>query len=114
MMRLRNGAVRWLGLQAEGRPRQRPDSGPLRVGDRLGIFEVMALLEHEVLLGADDRHLDFRVSVLRGDDEEGPYVVISTVVRFHGAFGRIYFLAIEGIHPLVVKAMLRNALEGVR
>lgn len=76
-----------------------------------GLFKVYARAADEVLLGLDDRHLDFRVSVLRAPASDGDWVVVSTVVRFNGWLGRLYFLPVRFFHRLVVPAMLRRALR---
>jgi len=64
------------------------------VGDQLGLFQVYERTEDEMILGENDRHLDFRVSllILRGPDQKS--VAISTGVTFHSAFGRLYFLLV--------------------
>ena len=59
----------------------------------------------ELLLGADEAHLDFRASVL----VEPRRVVLSTVVRLHGARGRAYFALVRLVHPVVVRAVLTRA-----
>jgi uncharacterized protein DUF2867 len=63
------------------------------------------VVESEVLLGTDERHLDFRASVLR----EPGRVVVSTVVRLHNARGRAYFALVKPAHPVIVRAMLTRA-----
>lgn len=68
-------------------------------------FETPARRTDEVLLGTDERHLDFRVSVLREADR----VVVSTLVQLHNARGRAYFALVRKAHPVVVRAMLTRA-----
>lgn len=68
-------------------------------------FDTLAREPDEVLLGTDDKHLDFRVSVLRTPDR----VVVSTVVQLHGRLGRAYFSLVRPVHPFVVRAMLSRA-----
>lgn len=82
----------------------------LEPGARTGIFRVLERRADEVLLGEDDRHLDFRVSIFyerRGSDA---FVTVSTLVRFNNALGRVYFLPVRPVHGLVVPAMMRRAL----
>ncbi|WP_426176977.1 DUF2867 domain-containing protein [Massilia sp. TWR1-2-2] len=78
--------------------------------DRVGIFKVYSTSETEIVLGEDDKHLDFRVSVLcsRGA-ADGRQLTISTVVHCHNLLGRAYLLVIAPFHRLVVKASLRRA-----
>ncbi|QSB13105.1 DUF2867 domain-containing protein [Natronosporangium hydrolyticum] len=73
------------------------------------VFDVHAASEREALLGVDDEHLDFRVSVLV--DPAGRRVTLSTVTRAHNRRGRFYLAVVRRLHPLVVRAMLRRALH---
>ena len=111
LMRLRNALVRWLGLRpAAGDSGPRPVGEPLRPGDWLGPFQAFAATPTEVVLGLDDKHLDFRVSVLVERQAAGSATAwVSTAVHFHNAFGRWYFALIRPFHGLVVRALLRGA-----
>ena len=90
-MGLRNAIVAPLGLKA---PRSARRGFPMLDRD-----------DHEVLLGLDDRHLDFRVSV----HVEGATAVVATRVQIHGALGRAYFAPVRLVHPVAVRAMLTRA-----
>lgn len=112
LMALRDRVVRLAGLKTMppdalrgARPRD------LESLAQRGLFKVYARAADEVLLGLDDRHLDFRVSVLRAPDSEGEQVVVSTVVRFNGWLGRLYFVPVRFFHRLIVPAMLRRGLR---
>lgn len=76
------------------------------VGDRIGRWTLFARHDDELITGADDRHLDFRVSVLRTRDRR---IVLSTAVMPHNAFGRAYLTAILRFHRFGVASLLRNA-----
>jgi hypothetical protein len=80
--------------------------------DRIGIFRIYAKSETEIILGEDDKHLDFRLSALRSPGFSptlGGQLTISTVVHCHNRLGRAYILVIAPFHRLVVKASLRRA-----
>ncbi|MEO7642897.1 MAG: DUF2867 domain-containing protein, partial [Ramlibacter sp.] len=74
------------------------------------IYETLA---HEIILGEDDSHLDFRVSVLvrpvPGEADGAVQVVVSTVVHCHNLLGRSYLTLITPFHRQVVQAGLRRA-----
>ncbi|BBG02109.1 hypothetical protein PSA01_11520 [Pseudonocardia saturnea] len=70
-----------------------------------GSFDTVGRTGDEVLLGTDERHLDFRASVWC----QGDRVVVSTVVTLHGLRGRAYFALVRLLHPVVVRAMLGRA-----
>lgn len=81
---------------------------------RVGIFKVYSSSETEIILGEDDKHLDFRVSVLCADapvPEGGRQLIVSTVVHCHNLLGRTYLFVIAPFHRLVVKASLRRAAD---
>jgi hypothetical protein len=80
--------------------------------NRIGIFKVYGSSEAEVVLGEDDRHLDFRASALyqppAQSGVESARLVFSTVVHCHNSFGRGYLGVIAPFHRLVVKSYLRH------
>jgi len=81
-------------------------------GRRIGIFKVYGTSEAEVVLGEDDKHLDFRVSILctpGSPPDAGHRLTLSTVVHCHNRLGRAYLSVIAPFHRQVVKASLRRA-----
>jgi hypothetical protein len=110
LMALRNTIVRPLGLIAS-RSAVEHAAAANGSGARIGIFPVLAEAEDEVLLGLDDRHLDFRLSVRVLDDGRERLGVVATSVRFHGGLGRAYFVPVRPAHRLIVPAMLRAGAQ---
>jgi hypothetical protein len=111
LMQLRNALVRPFGLKV-GAPREAPGrGGPLLPGARVGIFRVFDRRPNELLLGEDDRHLDFRVSVLLRNDGEAQWATVTTVVSFHNSLGRAYFALVRPFHQMIVPALMRRALR---
>jgi Protein of unknown function (DUF2867) len=74
---------------------------------RISIFRVFSTSETEVVLGENDKHLDFRVSILRTPGST--QLTLSTVVHCHNRLGRTYLSVIAPFHRQVVKASLRRA-----
>lgn len=108
---LRDAIVGRFGLKTATQLRSIKDSAAAR--ERLDIFRIYTRSAHEIILGENDRHLDFRVSVLqqtRGTREgRSRYLILSTVVHCHNRLGRFYILAIAPFHRLVVRSSLRRA-----
>ena len=80
--------------------------------DRIGIFKIYSKRNDEIILGEDDKHLDFRLSVYvvnHGETGQDNRLVLSTVVHCHNLLGRAYILAIEQFHRIIVKSSLRQA-----
>lgn len=73
--------------------------------DKVGIFPVESETDREVIAGFDDKHLNFRVSVM---SDEGA-VYLATWVHPHNFGGRFYLKAIMPFHI----AISRNALKRV-
>lgn len=83
---------------------------------RVSIFRIYAVQAAEIILGEDDKHLDFRLSVMHRIDpalsasgEPGAYLVVATVVKCHNFLGRLYIGVIAPFHRLIVMATLRGA-----
>lgn len=89
LLRLRNRLGRLVGLRAA------PPGG----------FPVIRQSAAEVLMGFDDRHLDFRVVAAVA----GGFVTLTTIVRWHNAWGRAYLAAILPFH----RAIAARMIEGV-
>ena len=80
---------------------------------RVGIFRIHETRPHEIVLGEEDKHLDFRLSVLYetlpAAHGSAGQVVLSTVVHCHNRLGRLYILLIAPFHRAIVQATLRRA-----
>jgi hypothetical protein len=76
---------------------------------RLGIFRIYTTSPTEVVVGEDDKHLDFRVSVLCSGQSSRRHLTLSTVVHCHNRLGRLYLFLIAPFHRLVVQSSLRSA-----
>ncbi len=99
---VRDVAVAGFGLKTSRQLRQAPSPDGAA---RIYIFRVYDITRDEAILGEDDKHLDFRVSVQRRSDD----IVVTTVVHCHNLLGRLYLAVITPFHRLVVKSMLRRA-----
>ncbi|MEO7338978.1 MAG: DUF2867 domain-containing protein [Caldimonas sp.] len=110
LMALRDGLVRGFGIKTSKQLMNvRPDA------DRIGIFRIYERGANEIVLGEDDRHLDFRVSVLSriegaGDARAGR-LVVTTAVQCHNLLGRTYLRLITPFHRLVVASLLNHAAQ---
>jgi len=58
------------------------------IGEKIALFTLFSQSDDEIIAGGDDKHLDFRVSVLRKNQGDVNKVVLTTVVNPHNAFGR--------------------------
>lgn len=113
LLELRNTIVRPFGLKTSIDSNPSNDQDELKPGTTVGVFEVLDRRLEEVMLGEDDKHLDYRVSVRLEREEERCWVVVSTVVKFHNWLGRAYFVPVKPVHKIIVPAMMRYGLESL-
>jgi hypothetical protein len=78
---------------------------------RLSFFRIHSVSPIEMILGDDDRHLDFRASLLirRAATGAGHELVATTVVHCHNRLGRLYLTVIAPFHRLIVRTNLDSA-----
>lgn len=96
--------------QTDGHQRLGHLGQPLSPGDYLSFFQVQAVYADEIILGEDDRHLDFRASVFRPEDENGT-AYLGTWVRCRNTFGKLYLSGIMPFHRHIVMSMAKNLLS---
>ena len=88
LLRLRNALMAPLGLTAAI-----PD------GDKIGPFPIDQRNQNEIILGFDDTHLNFRISILTTGSE----AYCATWVHRNNRLGHIYLAAIMPFHILIIR-----------
>jgi hypothetical protein len=115
LLALRNTIVKMLGLKtmtSENRTELRKKF-KVKEGNSLGLFKILVKTKQEVIMGVDDKHLNFRVSLLLDQSEkpESYRLSITTVVQMNNWFGKLYFMPVKPIHKLIVPVMLRGIIR---
>jgi len=113
MLILRNALARLAGLEVPAvaeimTPEVR---NTYRVGDKIGPWPIG---EDEIVAGRNNKHLDFRLSVLRVKDADAESVVVSTICSVHNFAGKIYLFFIVPFHRTGVKSLMSNAVAAKR
>jgi hypothetical protein len=117
LFRLRNKIAGLFGLKTAGDINERQKTlykFKCEPGEQVGLFKVFGKTDNEVVLGEDDKHLDFRVSLLlekSKDNKVEKRLTISTTVVFNNWFGRVYFLPVRPFHRIIVPAMLKGIIK---
>lgn len=112
----RNKIVLFFGLKTSGDTADRQkqlDNFKCEVGEQLGLFKVFSSTENEVVIGQDDKHLNFRVSLFienHKSELNKKKLTISTTVEFNNRFGKLYFLPVKPFHKLIVPTMLKTII----
>ncbi|MGZ5194471.1 MAG: DUF2867 domain-containing protein [Ramlibacter sp.] len=107
LMATRNAVMGCLGLKTPSSARASARRA------QAGIFPVLSETPGEVLLGLDDKHLDFRIWVSVQPIEGGTDIRTSTLVHLHGWPGRLYLFLIMPFHKLLSRYMLARALRAI-
>lgn len=92
LLALRNTIVRPFGLKTEA------DKGT----ESIGLFPIHKDDGHEFVLGLDDKHLDFRIGVIR----DGTRIFLSTWVHPHNRWGRFYLAIVMPFHVLISRSVV--------
>lgn len=85
--------------------------------DTIAVFPIISRAENEIILGENDSHLNFQVSILirenqlsaasdRDNNRNGQEMVVTTVVHCHGFFGKAYIIIIKAFHTMIAKYSL--------
>jgi hypothetical protein len=80
------------------------------VGDKVGPWPIFALTDTELVAGRDNKHLDFRVSVLKEAQGETAHAVISTVCVVRNGFGTAYLTGVVPFHKWGMPRLLARAI----
>ncbi len=105
LMRLRNRLVAPFGLKPA------PDE-TLPPQAAIGMFPVISSASDKVVLGLNDKHLDFRIVItVREASTGGQRVSATTLVKVNNGFGRAYLAAVMPFHKLIVPVTLRQILK---
>lgn len=110
LLHIRNRAVRLFGLRdvgalggVDGRP-----AGAYAAGDRLSFFDIVSVGANELVLSADDRHLDVRIGFLKRRAAGRARYAVASWVRTHNMLGRAYMIPVGPIHALIVRRAMRD------
>ncbi|UJW76698.1 DUF2867 domain-containing protein [Rhizobium sp. SL42] len=101
LLALRNRLVAVAGLKL----------AELKIGaaETVGAFPIVSESDRQVVLGFDDKHLDFRIVVdVRQEDGRGSVVAVTTVVARHNLGGRAYIAVVTPFHKVIVKSLLNR------
>ncbi len=79
------------------------------VDGRIGGWHIFVLTDHELIAGRDNKHLDFRVSIMRETGAEISNGVVSTVCVVHNVFGKIYLFFVLPFHRRGLRWLISSA-----
>ena len=84
------------------------------VGEKIGPWPIFFLGSDELIAGRDNKHMDFRVSIMKVHDGIRSSVVVSTLCMAHNKFGQHYLSSIIPFHKFGLRRLMANALAAHR
>jgi hypothetical protein len=84
------------------------------VGEKIGVWPIFGLGEDEIVAGRNNKHMDFRLSVLKMSDGDGTSVAVSTICSVHNLAGKLYLFFVVPFHRYGVRKLMANALAARR
>jgi len=109
LMKIRNSIVKLFGLKT-GDKNQQNESLYYPAGSKAIYFTVIDRNDKEIVVAEDDKHLNFRTSVLIDRKKQSSEIFLTTVVQYNNMWGRIYFLPVKPFHKLIIKSFLKRYL----
>lgn len=67
--------------------------------------------ENEILMGADEYHLNFRLSILVSKEGGTGWLTVSTIVQYNNWLGVTYFIPVRVGHQIIVPHVVRAAVH---
>lgn len=109
LLGIRDAAVSVFGIKSSSE--LRASAAPEGAG-HIDFFRVLSATDREIIVGENDRHLDFRASVkLRKTADGADELIATTAVRCHNPLGRLYLRLITPFHKFIVLSNLNRAAE---
>jgi hypothetical protein len=107
LFKIRNFLVRFVGLKTAV-----PETvnEKLEVGGHINFFQIYRIEDDEIIMGANDKHLNFRAVITNYQTEEFN-IKVTTLVEYNNRLGRVYMSVIKPFHELVVKRMVKQAFK---
>jgi hypothetical protein len=84
------------------------------VREKIGVWPIFGLSEDEIVAGRNNKHMDFRLSVLKMPDGDGTSVAVSTICSVHNLAGKLYLFFVVPFHRYGVRKLMANALAARR
>ncbi len=107
LMKLRDIIVKGFGLKT-GDKNDIKIEPYYSIGSKAIYFTVLDRNENEIVMVENDKHLNFRTSVMVDKNTTNINVYLSTIVQFNNFFGWLYFLPVKPFHRLIVKSLLKR------
>src|SRR5437899_9026596 len=93
----------WTSQSRRDKVRARLQDFAFQPGTSMG-WRVYQRAPNEIVMGLDESHLNFRVSVFLSEDSGAQWVTVSTIVHYNNWKGRAYFVPVRVGHQKIGRA----------
>lgn len=107
LMGIRNAVVKVFGLKT-GDIEDTSINSHYDIGSRAVYFTVIDRNDNEIVMSENDRHLNFRTSVLIERSGVNSSIYLTTMVKFNNIWGRLYFILVKPFHRIIIKSLLKR------
>jgi hypothetical protein len=111
LMVIRNTVVKIVGIKGGGYKKDTYVSDFYPIGSRAVYFTVIDRNENEIVMAENDKHLNFRVSVMINREGNNVIIYLTTIVKYNNFLGRLYFLPVKPFHKLIIISLLKRLLN---
>ncbi|MBI2955885.1 MAG: DUF2867 domain-containing protein [Acidobacteria bacterium] len=101
----------WSNQRSRDSLRAQLQQATFEPGRSLGGWTAYYKAANEIVVGADQPHLDFRFSIHVQEKDGARWVTVSTVVRYNNWQGRAYFVPVRIGHQIIIPHMVRVAVH---
>jgi len=110
LLNLRNKIAIIFGLKTGkiGNFYNNPQISNLKTSQSIGDIVIILKEKYHLIIELKDKHLDFRFSILIGQENSLTKVSLSTIVKINNFFGTLYFFIITPFHRLIIKNILKK------
>ena len=84
------------------------------IGETIGPGPIFFLGSDELIAGRDNKHMDFRLSIMKVHDGTRPSVVVSTLCMVRNKFGQYYLSSIIPFHKFGLRKLMASAFAARR
>lgn len=111
LLSLRDSLVRPFGLsEAAHLPIDKSCRDRILPGESINFLPVLKSCEREIVMGLNDDHLDFRISLHRPDTPE-PRLSLASLVHTNNFLGKAYLRTILQPHRAIVRTQLASVAD---
>jgi hypothetical protein len=86
------------------------NSRDFKIGERVASFKVQATYPNELIVGDVDKHLKYRISILKSYRDCNAFITVSTAVEIHNRLGHLYMFFVKPFHRFIAAYMMKVAV----